>query len=70
MRQAIKLSGLWYAVIEAIQGEGRCERFVIAYLNEESLRSVVATECIVATGFQTRNEAAEAIQPLAASAAA
>ena len=70
MGRRIEISSLWFAVIEAIQGAGRRERFVVAYLTEQSLSSLVAAECIIATGFRTRDEAAESIRPRAASAAA
>lgn len=49
-----------YAVIEAIRSAGGRERFAISYLNESDLRMVIATACIVATGFLSREEALQA----------
>jgi len=49
-----------YAVIEAIRSEGGRERFAIAYLSERALRTVIATACIVSTGFLSREEALQA----------
>jgi len=49
-----------YAIIEAIRSQGGRERFAIAYLNECALRAVIATACIVATDFLSREEALEA----------
>ena len=48
-----------YAVIEAIQTGGIRERFVIAYGREDSLRELLASACIVAAGFSSREEAAK-----------
>ena len=49
-----------YAVIEAIRSEGSRERFAIAYLNERALRTMIATACIIATDFLSREEALQA----------
>ena len=49
-----------YAVIEAIRSEGGRGRFAVAYLNERALRLVIATACIIATGFTSREEALRA----------
>ena len=46
-----------YAVIEARQTEGPSERLVIAYLDEESLRELIAGPSIIACGFASRKEA-------------
>lgn len=46
-----------YAVIEARWTGGPCERFVIAYPDEESLRELIAGPSIVACGFANREEA-------------
>jgi hypothetical protein len=46
-----------YAVIEAMQTEGGHERFAISYMNEQSLRTLLASACIVGTGFLSREEA-------------
>jgi hypothetical protein len=53
-------AAVFYAVIEAIRTEGDRERFAIAYLNERALRTVIATACIIATGFVSREEALQA----------
>jgi hypothetical protein len=49
-----------YAVIEAIRSEGDRERFAIAYLSEPALHTVIATACIIAIGFLSREEAIKA----------
>jgi len=46
-----------YAVIDARQTEGPSERLVIAYLDEESLRELIAGPSIIACGFASRKEA-------------
>jgi hypothetical protein len=46
-----------YAVIEAIQSQGGRERFALSYVNEASLRALLAPTCIVETGFLSREEA-------------
>lgn len=51
-----------YAVIEAMQSEGGHERFAISYMNEQSLRTLLASPCIVGTGFLSREEALVACQ--------
>jgi hypothetical protein len=49
-----------YAVIEAIRSEGGRERFAIGYLSEGALHTVIATACIIAIGFLSREEAIKA----------
>jgi hypothetical protein len=49
-----------YAVIEAIRSEGGRERFAIGYLSERALHTVIATACIIAIGFLSRDEALQA----------
>ena len=52
-----------YAVIESLRTEGGSERFVLAYGNEQSLRDLIATPCIAALGFSSREDAAARIKP-------
>lgn len=44
-------------MIEARRAEGRSERFVFAYSDEESLRDFIAQPSIIACGFASRAEA-------------
>lgn len=46
-----------YAVIEARRAEGPSERFVFSYSNEKSLRDLIAGPSIIASGFDSRDEA-------------
>jgi hypothetical protein len=48
-----------YAIIEAMCTETTPERFVIAYGSEQSLRQVIADDCILASGFLSRQDATE-----------
>jgi hypothetical protein len=57
METSSQSSFIRYAVIEALRSEGAPELFVISYRNENSLRLVIADFCIVATGFDSREEA-------------
>jgi len=49
-----------YAVLKGLENDGRRERFVIAYRDEQSLRELFAAPCILATGFCSRDEATQA----------
>jgi hypothetical protein len=53
----IDISGLRYAVIEAVRTEADPERLVIAYPTEQALHNVIAARCIIAFGFSSREEA-------------
>lgn len=57
MTRPVDLAVLQYAVLEAFRTEGPPERFVIAYPNEESLRSLIARRNIIRCGFASRDEA-------------
>jgi hypothetical protein len=56
MAELITFSNVRYAVIETCVSEG-CERFVIAYRNEQSLHNMIAAPRIIAFGFFSREEA-------------
>lgn len=45
-----------YAVI-SVGTQPRCERLVIAYSDEKSLRDLIAAPCILALGYRRRQEA-------------
>ena len=49
-----------YAVI-SVRTEPRCERLVIAYSDEKTLRNLLAAPSIVALGFRSREEAEASI---------
>jgi hypothetical protein len=70
MNELVNFSGMQYAVIEVLQTEAGCERFVIAYRNEQSLHDVIAEPCIIAFGFSSREEAAATAEPCVSAAAA
>ena len=57
MTELVDSSIAQYAVIEARRTEGPSECFVIAYLDEESLRELIAGPSIIACGFASREEA-------------
>jgi hypothetical protein len=50
-----------YAVIETGWAEGRPERFVIAYPDEDTLRDNIAARSIIAFGFASRDAAIASI---------
>jgi hypothetical protein len=69
MAPPIERGTVQYAVVEAIQSQGGRERFAISYVNEQSLRALLAAACIIETGFLSREEAIAACgapMPLAA----
>jgi hypothetical protein len=65
----VGISGLRYAVIEALRTGVDPERLVIAYPTEQALHNLIAARCIVAFGFPSREEA-EAGAKVCVSAAA
>lgn len=50
-------SKMFYAVIAGLRSEDGAERLVIAYPNEASLLTLIATPSIIARGFSSREEA-------------
>lgn len=64
MNELVDFSAVQYAVIEALQTEADCERFVIAYRSEQSLHDVIAEPCIIAFGFSSREEAGSGCEGL------
>ena len=70
MNTLSEVSGIRYAVIEALRNESSSEQFVIAYRNEQLLREFIAAPCIIATGFVSRHEAAKNLKAFIASGAA
>jgi hypothetical protein len=57
VKELLDFSGVQYAAIEGLRTETGHERIVIAYLNEQSLRDLIAAPSIVALGFSSREEA-------------
>lgn len=57
MNELVDSSGMQYAVIAGLRTETGPERLVIAYLNEGSLRDLIAAPSILAIGFSSREEA-------------
>jgi hypothetical protein len=57
VNQVVNSSGVQYVVIAGLRTETGPERLVIAYLNEESLRDLIAAPSMVALGFSSREEA-------------
>jgi thymidylate synthase len=70
VNELVDLSGMQYAVIEALRTEADPERFVIAYRNEQLLHDVIAAPCIIAFGFSSREEAVMSTAACASAAAA
>ena len=58
MSALLQFSNVRYAVIQLSSAKGSPERLVLAYPNEETLRSLIADTCIVGLGFSSRDEAA------------
>lgn len=56
MRQVVN-SNVYYAVIAGLRSETGAEHLVIAYPNEASLLTLIATPSIIARGFSSREEA-------------
>lgn len=70
MNGFIDFARLQYAVIEALRADADPERFVIAYRNEQSVHDLVAASCIIACGFESREEAEASIETCLSTAAA
>jgi hypothetical protein len=51
-----------FAVIESRWTDGRPDRFVLAYHDEESLRELIAMPSIIAVGFTCREDAINRIE--------
>jgi len=50
-------SSMWQYAVISVRTEPRCERLVIAYPDEKSLRDLVAASSIVGIGYRSREEA-------------
>jgi hypothetical protein len=50
-------SPMWQYAIISVRTEPRCERLVIAYRDEKSLRDLVAAPSILGLGYRSREEA-------------
>ena len=50
-------SSVWQYAVISLATEPRCERGVIAYPDEKSLRDLIADPSIVALGYRSREEA-------------
>ena len=48
---------MWQYAVISVCGEPRCERLVIAYRDEKSLRALVAGPSILGLGYRSREEA-------------
>ena len=48
-----------YAIVEETWTTADPQRFVVAYRSESSLREFLVASCIVATGYRSREEAAQ-----------
>lgn len=59
-----------YAIVEQVRTPSDPERFVIGYRTEESLREFLVESRIVASGYDSREEAARYCQAPALSMAA
>ena len=57
MSALLQSSNVRYAVIGLSSTKGSPERLVLAYPNEETLRSLIANTSIVGLGFSSRDEA-------------
>ena len=57
MKESVDVTDVRYAVPEVARTEGRSERFVVAYPNENCLYDVIAAPRIVACGFSSREAA-------------
>jgi hypothetical protein len=57
VKQMVDAWGRQYAVIAGLRTETGPERLVIPYLNEKSLRDLIAAASIIAVGFSSREEA-------------
>lgn len=60
MGSVVHIHRVQYAVVEAHCGKARSERFVVAYEKERSLREFIAAPRIIASGFSSEQEAANA----------
>jgi hypothetical protein len=69
MTQLIHSRRVRYAVIEARRLEGRPERLVIAYPDEDTLRDLLAAPSIIASGFASREAALASMEGSSAVAA-
>ena len=58
MSALLQFSNVRFAVIQLSSAKGSRERLVLAYPNEETLRSLIADTSIVGLGFSSRGEAA------------
>ena len=48
-----------YAIVEAIRTSSEPEQFIIGYRTEQSLHEFLVGSCIVASGYRSREEAAQ-----------
>jgi hypothetical protein len=48
-----------YAVVEAVRTSSEPEHFIIGYRTEQSLYDFLVSSCIVASGYRSREEAAQ-----------
>jgi hypothetical protein len=62
MSELVDHSTWRYAVI-AIRTQPRCERLVIAYPDEKTLRAMIAGPSILASGYDSRDQAIADIEP-------
>jgi hypothetical protein len=60
MGSVVHVHRVQYAVVEANYSKARSERFVLAYEKERSLREFIAEPRIIASGFSSEQEAANA----------
>jgi hypothetical protein len=48
-----------YAIVEAVLTSSEPEHFIIGYRTEQSLHEFLVGSCIVASGYRSREEAAQ-----------
>ena len=48
-----------YAIVEAVRTSSEPEHFIIGYRTEQSLHEFLVGSCIVASGYSSREEAAQ-----------
>lgn len=58
MSRSLQIFNVRYAVIRLSSAKASTERLVLAYSNEQTLRSLIADTCIVGLDFSSRDEAA------------
>lgn len=55
---------MWQYAVISVRSEPRCDRLVIAYPDEKSLRDLLAAPSILGLGYRSREEAQASIEPL------